>query len=69
MEGAGGGVSGLPRLLRLRSATAARNDGAGGHHLFQSFELWKRLVKNLANPENLIKIVVQTKKTNNKIKN
>jgi len=40
--------------------------GAGGHHLFQSFELWKRLMKNLANPENLIKIVVQT---NNKIKN
>ena len=37
-----------------------------GHHLFQSFELWKRLMKNLANPENLIKIVVQT---NNKIEN
>jgi len=55
---------GLPR----RSYLTARNDGAGEHHLFQSFELWKRLVKNLANLENLNKIVVQTKKINNKIK-
>jgi len=49
--------SGLPR----RSYLTARNDGAGGHHLFQSFELWKRLVKNPVNLENLNKIVVQTK--------
>jgi len=72
-----GGSTGLPRLLRFRSVTAVRNDGAAcltrghaplsdGHHLFQSFELWKRLAKNPVNPENLDKIQVQTKFTKNR---